>query len=107
LHILPLLKPGVIVHIHDIYTPGNYPYKCLVKQMKFWNEQYVLEAFLSFNKQYEIIGALNFLKRHYFKELAAAIPALTDERILKRSGKKLKGLSLHFLETSSFWIRRK
>jgi predicted O-methyltransferase YrrM len=105
LHTLPLLKPGVIVHIHDIYTPANYPYKCLVKQMKFWNEQYVLEAFLSFNNRFEIIGALNFLKGHYFKELAAVCPALTDERILQQAGKKLRGSSLHFLETSSFWIR--
>lgn len=107
LEILPVLKPGVLVHIHDIYTPRDYPYKCLVKQMKFWNEQYLLEAFLSDNHRYEIIGAVNYLKSHYFSELASKCPVLTDERIAKKSKKKMWGTTLHFLETSSFWIRKK
>jgi len=107
LEILPILKPGVIVHIHDIYTPKDYPEKCIVNQVKFWNEQYLLEAFLSLNADFEIIGAVNYLKHHYFDALASKCPALKDERIIKTSEKKIACSSLHFLETSSFWIRRK
>ncbi len=107
LEILPILKPGVIVHIHDIYTPMDYPEKCIVNQVKFWNEQYLLEAFLSLNAEFEIIGAVNYLKNHYFEALASKCPALKDKRIIKKSEKKIACSSLHFLETSSFWIRRK
>ena len=43
LEVLPLLKPGVIVHIHDIVLPYDYP-----DSFKdwYWNEQYVLAAYL-------------------------------------------------------------
>jgi len=107
LELLPLLKPGVLVHIHDIYTPGDYPEKCIVNQVKFWNEQYLLEAFLSLNKDFEIIGAVKYLKDHYFEKLASKCPALKDERIIKKAEEKIAISSLNFLETSSFWIRRK
>ena len=65
LEILPLLKPGVFVHIHDIFTPRDYPSEWLVEQGLFWNEQYMVEAFLSFNANFEIVGALNYLKHHH------------------------------------------
>lgn len=65
LEILPILKPGVMVHIHDIFTPRDYLDHWLIDEVKLWNEQYLLEAFLSCNSQFEIIAALNFLSyRH-------------------------------------------
>jgi len=41
--ILPRLKPGVIVHIHDIMLPYDYPdsFKHL-----YWNEQYMLAVYM-------------------------------------------------------------
>ena len=47
LEILPTLRPGVLVHIHDIFTPRDYPDEWLIDEVKLWNEQYLLEAFLS------------------------------------------------------------
>ena len=32
LEILPVLKPGVIVHIHDIFSPKDYPLEWVVDQ---------------------------------------------------------------------------
>lgn len=53
LEILPQLKPGVIVHIHDIYIPYDYPQDMCDR---FYSEQYVLAAFLLANPQrYEIL----------------------------------------------------
>lgn len=47
LQILPSLNPGVIVHVHDVYTPHDiHPY-LVVEQRKLWNEQYLMEALLS------------------------------------------------------------
>jgi len=79
LQILPRLHRGVIVHIHDIFTPRDYLDEWVKKQVVFWNEQYLLEAFLSCNPQFEIIGALNFLKRHYPAELSAKCPILAEQ----------------------------
>jgi len=77
--ILPILRPGVIIHIHDIFTPKNYPEDWVSRRVIFWNEQYLLEAFLTFNDKYKIIGALNYLKHNYFKELSDKCPVLKNE----------------------------
>lgn len=60
LEILPRLVNGVLVHVHDIFTPRDYPEKWL-KDPRFWNEQYLLEAFLSHNSDWEILIANNYL----------------------------------------------
>ena len=74
LEILPVLKPGVLVHIHDIFTPRDYPSEWIVDKHCMWNEQYLLEAFLSFNKEFRVLGAVNFLKHNHRKELEAKCP---------------------------------
>lgn len=93
LEILPLLKPGVFVHIHDIFTPKDYLDEWVVDLVRFWNEQYLLEAFLSFNAHFKIVGALNYLKHNFPKELCEKCPVLE------------KNLSVR--EPGSFWLLRK
>jgi hypothetical protein len=80
LELLPSLNKGVIVHIHDIFSPKNYPKEWLQDQVRFWNEQYLLEAFLSHNKDWEILAALNFLHHNHFEKLQSVAPFLTPER---------------------------
>lgn len=92
LEILPTLKSGVLVHIHDIFSPKDYLHEWIYQDVRFWNEQYLLEAFLSFNAQFKIIGSLNFLKHHYPQKLAGACPVLRKQ--------------MDFREPGSFWIRR-
>jgi len=79
LEILPLLKSGVLVHIHDIFTPKDYPSSWLEGPFVFLNEQYLVEAFLSFNRQYKIIGALHYLYHNYRSELVEKCPLLTQD----------------------------
>jgi hypothetical protein len=76
LEILPSLNPGVYVHIHDIFTPKNYPKRWIIDEIRFWNEQYLLEAFLTNNNAYQIIGLLNYLHYHHFSALSAKCPML-------------------------------
>lgn len=53
LEILPRLKPGVIVHIHDIYLPDDY---ISGHVWRLWNEQYLLATALLFGPQaFEIL----------------------------------------------------
>ncbi len=54
LEILPRLAPGVWVHVHDIFFPHDYPAEWLIERRLALNEQYLLEAFLSFNKQFQV-----------------------------------------------------
>lgn len=91
LEILPLLRSGVIVHIHDILTPRDYFKEWLVDEMKLWNEQYLLEALLSHTKDFKIIGALNYLRHHHYEALAAKCPVMASEQ---------------HAEPGSFWIMK-
>jgi predicted O-methyltransferase YrrM len=52
--ILPVLKPGVIIHFHDIYWPFEYPLGW-IQQGRAWNEAYLLRAFLQYNSSFEIL----------------------------------------------------
>ncbi|HWG97177.1 MAG TPA: class I SAM-dependent methyltransferase [Nitrospira sp.] len=65
LEVLPRLKPGVIVHVHDIFLPQSYPRKWVVDELRFWNEQYLLQAFLAFNSAFEVLWAAHYMNlRH-------------------------------------------
>jgi predicted O-methyltransferase YrrM len=69
LELLPMLRPGVFVHFHDIFSPHNYLKEWVVDRGYQWNEQYLLEAFLSQNRDFKIVGALNFLHHGYYSSL--------------------------------------
>ena len=80
LRIIPSLRPGVIVHIHDIFSPREYPREWLVERMWLWDEQYLLEALLIDNRSWRILGALNLLRHRHFDALRRACPYLTADR---------------------------
>jgi len=90
LEILPRLAKGVIVHMHDIFLPAEYPKEWVLDDLKFWNEQYLLQAFLSFNSSFEILWAGNYIHLEYPEKLTTAFPSYD-------SGKTRPG---------SFWMRR-
>ena len=62
LEIFPRLKPGVIVHVHDIYLPYDYPRTVLDSYLQ-WMETSLLRAFLINNQKVRIIFCLSQL--HY------------------------------------------
>jgi hypothetical protein len=80
LELLPSLNKGVIVHIHDIFSPRDYPDAWIKEEVRFWNEQYLLEAFLTSNCDWKVIGALNFLHHKHYEELKKTCPFLTPDR---------------------------
>jgi predicted O-methyltransferase YrrM len=51
--VLPRLAPGVLVHIHDIGFPFEYP-RAWVREGRAWNEAYLLRSFLTFNPRFRI-----------------------------------------------------
>lgn len=77
LQILPALNPGVIVHVHDIFTPRDYPQNWVVDKVRMWNEQYLMEALLSGSRSWKILALVNYLRHDHFNALQAACPFLT------------------------------
>jgi len=71
LEVLPRLKPGVIVHVHDIFLPFDYRRDWVMDELRFWTEQYLLQAFLSFNSEFEVLMANAYLAHRYLEELNA------------------------------------
>jgi predicted O-methyltransferase YrrM len=57
LEVLPRIKPGVLVHVHDIFLPFEYRRDWVMDEFRFWTEQYLLQAFLSFNSEFEVLMA--------------------------------------------------
>src|SRR5438034_9271638 len=89
LEVLPRLKPGVIVHVHDIFLPFDYPRDWVVDDFRFWAEQYMLQSFLTFNSEFEVLMANSYLNHYHEEELKTVFPDLPSYR------------------GGSFWIRRK
>ncbi len=52
--ILPCLQKGVVVHFHDVFYPFDYPSEWLLEG-RYWNENYFLRAFLSYNSEWSIL----------------------------------------------------
>jgi hypothetical protein len=80
LELLPRLNKGVIVHVHDVFTPKDYPDYWLKDLNRFWNEQYFLEAFLSCSNRYKILLASNHLWAHYRDLFLDKCPVLKNEQ---------------------------
>lgn len=73
LEVLPILKKGTIIHIHDIPFPFNTPYPASLWVTdnndiwpNYWNEAMLLQAFLMFNDSYEIIQSTPLIR--YYNE---------------------------------------
>ena len=53
--ILPALRSGVLVHIHDIFYPFEYPRSWIVDENRSWNEAYLVRAFLHANAGFRVL----------------------------------------------------
>lgn len=93
LRVLPRLRPGVLVHVHDIYLPWEYPAAHFFGDNKlFWNEQYLLQAFLACNPDFEVLLPGFHAQGALAADFARAFPAYDPQRHRR---------------SSSFWLRRR
>ncbi len=77
LEVLPRLAPGVIVHVHDIFLPWHYPRRWFEEEGYYWAEQYLLQAFLAFNADFDVLVGCHMLARERPGELARMVPSFT------------------------------
>lgn len=70
--ILPRLKPGVIIHIHDIFFPEDYPKSWVIEEGRNWNEQYLVRALLMYSSVFKVLfGCYNAF--YNYPELVAGL----------------------------------
>ena len=65
LDLLPRVPSGVWIHVHDIFFPFDYPASWVLQRRVAWNEQYLLEAFLAFNREFEPRLCVHWLVKEY------------------------------------------
>ena len=90
LEVIPRVPPGVLVHVHDIFLPAEYPRSWVLGAHRFWTEQYLLQAFLAFNDSFETIWAGHLMHLRRADDLRARIPSYDPARV----------------EPGSIWLRR-
>jgi Methyltransferase domain len=88
--VLPRLAPGVVVHVHDIFWPADYPDEWIFERGQTWNEQYLLQAFLMGNADWEVLIANQALLHARRAEL---------EELFDEIGDSISGVSV--------WLRRR
>ena len=69
--ILPRLKSGVLIHIHDVVLPKPYP-TVYADYHWYWNEQYAVQMLLSYSSRFEVVWPGNFLLVNYPEKMEAA-----------------------------------
>jgi hypothetical protein len=64
-HILPVLRPGVLVHFHDCRWPFEYSDKQIFQKKYSWNEAYGVRALLMYSTRFRVIfyGSLFAVER--------------------------------------------
>jgi hypothetical protein len=90
LDVLPQLPVGSLVHIHDIFFPREYPLRWFA-ELRFPSEQYVLQAFLTFNDSFEVVWSSAYMHHKYPRPVAGLVNSYDPKA--SRQG-------------ASFWMRR-
>lgn len=88
LEILPLLAPGVVVHVHDVRLPFDLP-RVWLEAGWYWTEQYLLQALLCGNPGFRVLVGLHSLTRERPERFRALVPSWDGRG-----------------QPSSIWIRR-
>jgi len=73
-HVLPRLKSGVLIHIHDIFYPFEYPEEWLLHENRSWNELYLVRAFLMYNDKFDIEFFNSYMYHRHRDAFISAMP---------------------------------
>jgi len=91
LEVLPRLQPGVLIHIHDVWLPYDYPARW---QHRYYNEQYLLAIMLlAAPERYQVLLPSRFVCED--PELSAMLAPLWNDP-------RMHGCNRH---GGSFWFQ--
>ncbi len=94
LDVIPRLRKGVVIHVHDIFFPRQYPREWVIRQRRFWAEQYLLQALLACNPSFEVLWCGSLMHLRHADAVRAAFPP--PEGLGAGEG----------YQSSSFWMRK-
>ena len=108
LQIFPRVTRGVVVHVHDIFLPADYPRAAVLENLWFWSEQYLLQAFLAFNPEFEVLWSASAMQLSHARAMEICFPKWSESYAEMPRGER------RFIPTadgsrvwpSSFWMRR-
>jgi len=106
LEVLPKLKPGVLIHFHDIFLPYDYRPEILDSFFD-WQETSLLQAFLIGNSRIEILFCMSQLHHERPDSLRQAFPEyrpiqISDGLLTNESQKSLRDDTLGHFPASIF-----
>lgn len=90
LRVLPLLPPGVVIHIHDVFLPYEYPEPWVREYWnRPWTEQYLVHSMLTWGSGFQVLWPGYFLQRTC-AQFSEWFPQLANRRAqslwLRKSG---------------------
>jgi hypothetical protein len=88
--VFPRLPAGVVIHVHDIFLPHDYPQEWVIGERRSWNEQYLLRALLMHSNAYRVVFGANYAFSRY--------PDLVAKALALPRGQALHG--------GSFWLEK-
>ncbi len=108
LEIIPRVAGGVLIHAHDIFIPADYPREAVLHNLAFWSEQYLLQALLMFNQQFEVLWGSSCMQSRATTALEISFPQW------QHSYRNMSPKKRRFIPTrdgdhtwpSSFWMRK-
>jgi Methyltransferase domain len=86
--VLPRLKPGVRIHVHDIFLPNEYLKDWVLDENRSWNEQYVLRALLMYSNAFRVLFGCSYA--------FAVMPDLVKAALAHPKGHAFAGGSIWF-----------
>jgi hypothetical protein len=98
LEVLPRVKPGVIIHIHDMPFPYNIPFPASTwlfgeRWPIYWNEAMLVQAFLAFNTSFEVVLSTALVRHH-------------DESLFEKRFADYRPVAQDEYPPGSLWLRR-
>ena len=99
LHLLPKLPSGVIVHIHDVFYPFEYPRSWLVRERRAWNEGYLVDLMLSHSDRWEVM--------FFNHAMMEKCPDVLNEGLKLMDQMDTHGLKPFQRVNGSIWLRRR
>ncbi len=78
LEVLPALAPGVLIHVHDVYLPDDYPVSWNIERKFNYSEQYLLQALLCFSTGFRVVWPGRWVLQQRAAALAGCLRPGTD-----------------------------
>lgn len=101
---LPQLNAGVLIHFHDVFKNFEYPEDWL-REGIYWNEQYLLRAFLQYNDSFEVVLFSDYMEHNYESWYRKHMSLCLELHETYSMGER-KGQKIPYIRGQSIWLKK-